>query len=38
LQPFWLDEIGEDNIFGNLDDALNQARTHLGLTAGAGEE
>jgi SulP family sulfate permease len=28
-----LDEIGEDNIFGNLDDALNQARTHLGLPA-----
>jgi SulP family sulfate permease len=26
-----LDEIGEDNIFGNLDDALNRARSHLGL-------
>ena len=28
-----LDEIGEDNIFGNLDDALNASREHLGLPA-----
>ena len=26
-----LDEIGEENRFGNLDDALNRAREHLGL-------
>jgi SulP family sulfate permease len=26
-----MDEIGEQNLFGNLDDALNRARTHLGL-------
>ncbi|MEP6491364.1 MAG: SulP family inorganic anion transporter [bacterium] len=26
-----LDEIGRDNLFGNLDEALNQARTLLGL-------
>jgi SulP family sulfate permease len=26
-----LDEIGEENVFGNIDDALNRARTHLGL-------
>lgn len=26
-----LDEIGEDNLFGNVDDALNRARVHLGL-------
>jgi sulfate permease, SulP family len=26
-----LEEIGEENIFGNLDDALNHARRHLGL-------
>jgi SulP family sulfate permease len=26
-----LDEIGDDNLFGNLDDALNRARTHLGV-------
>jgi sulfate permease, SulP family len=26
-----LDELGDDHIFGNLDDALNAARTHLGL-------
>jgi SulP family sulfate permease len=26
-----LDEIGENNIFGNVDDALNVARKHLGL-------
>ena len=25
------DELGEDNIHGNLDDALNRARAHLGL-------
>jgi SulP family sulfate permease len=28
-----LEEIGEENIFGNLDDALNHARRHLGLPA-----
>jgi SulP family sulfate permease len=26
-----LDEIGEDNVFGNIDDALNRARERLGL-------
>jgi SulP family sulfate permease len=26
-----LDEVGEDNLFGNLDDALDRARDHLGL-------
>ena len=26
-----LDEIGDESIFGNLDDALNRAREHLGL-------
>jgi SulP family sulfate permease len=26
-----LDEIGEENVFGNIDDALNRAREHLGL-------
>ena len=26
-----LDELGDANLFGNLDDALNRARTHLGL-------
>jgi SulP family sulfate permease len=26
-----LEEIGEENLFGNLDDALNRARRHLGL-------
>jgi len=26
-----LDRIGDDNLFGNLDDALNRARTYLGL-------
>src|SRR5262249_36758127 len=26
-----LDEIGDDNIFGHVDDALNRAREHLGL-------
>jgi SulP family sulfate permease len=26
-----LDEIGDDAIFGNIDDALNRARAHLGL-------
>jgi len=25
-----LDEIGDDNIFGNLDDALNRARAEIG--------
>ena len=25
-----LDEIGEENLFGNIDDALNRARAHLG--------
>jgi SulP family sulfate permease len=25
------DELGEDNVTGNVDDALNRARTHLGL-------
>jgi MFS superfamily sulfate permease-like transporter len=28
---YLLDEIGDDNIFGNVDDARNRARTHLGL-------
>ncbi|MGH7698979.1 MAG: STAS domain-containing protein, partial [Gemmatimonadales bacterium] len=27
------DELGEDNVHGNLDDALNRARAHLGLPA-----
>jgi len=26
-----LDEVGEENLFGNLDDALDRAREHLGL-------
>jgi SulP family sulfate permease len=26
-----LDELGDDHIFGNIDDALNRAREHLGL-------
>jgi SulP family sulfate permease len=26
-----LDRIGDENLFGNLDDALNRARVHLGL-------
>ena len=26
-----LDEIGEENVFGNIDDALNRGRAHLGL-------
>lgn len=26
-----LDEVGDTNVFGNLDDALNRARAHLGL-------
>jgi SulP family sulfate permease len=26
-----LDEIGDDQVFGNVDDALNRARRHLGL-------
>ncbi|MBI3566959.1 MAG: sodium-independent anion transporter, partial [Gemmatimonadetes bacterium] len=30
-----LDEVGEDNVFGNLDDALNRAREQLGLPARA---
>jgi SulP family sulfate permease len=29
------DELGEDNILGNIDDALNRARAHLGLPAEA---
>jgi SulP family sulfate permease len=33
-----LDEIGDDNIFGNLDDALNQARAHLGVPPVAAPE
>src|SRR5207302_1172211 len=28
-----LDDIGEENIFGNIDDALDRARRHLGLPA-----
>lgn len=28
-----LDEIGPDNLFDNIDDALNRARSHLGLPA-----
>ena len=27
-----LPEIGEENLFGNIDDALNRARDHLGLS------
>jgi len=27
------DELGEENIHGNIDDALNRAREHLGLPA-----
>jgi SulP family sulfate permease len=27
------DEVGEENIHGNIDDALNRARGHLGLPA-----
>jgi len=30
-RSYLLDEIGEDNIFGNIDDALNKARRHLGV-------
>ena len=26
-----LEEVGEENLFGNLDDALDRAREHLGL-------
>ena len=26
------DEMGEENIHGNIDDALNRARAHLGLS------
>ncbi|MBC7789405.1 MAG: sulfate permease [Anaerolineae bacterium] len=33
-----LDEMGEDHVFGNIDDALNHARTHLGLEAVAPPE
>jgi SulP family sulfate permease len=32
-RSYLLDEIGESNIFGNVDDALNRARAHLGLPA-----
>ena len=32
-RSYLLDDIGEDNIFGNLDDALSRARMHLGLEA-----
>jgi SulP family sulfate permease len=32
-RSYLLDEIGERNIFGNLDDALNRARAELGLAA-----
>jgi sulfate permease, SulP family len=28
-----LDQVGDDNLFGNLDDALNRAREYLGLPA-----
>jgi SulP family sulfate permease len=28
-----LDQLGDENLFGNLDDALNRAREHLGLPA-----
>jgi sulfate permease, SulP family len=30
-RSYLLDEIGDDNIFGNIDDALNRARRHLGI-------
>jgi SulP family sulfate permease len=30
-----IDEIGEENVFGNLDDALDRARQHLGLPPAA---
>ena len=30
-----IDELGEENIFGNIDDALNRAREHLGLPPAA---
>lgn len=30
-RSYLLDEIGDENIFGNVDDALNRARVHLGL-------
>jgi SulP family sulfate permease len=30
-RSFLLDEIGDENVFGNLDDALNRARAALGL-------
>jgi SulP family sulfate permease len=32
-RSYLLDDIGDENIFGNIDDALNRARTHLGLEA-----
>ena len=28
-----MDELGEENVFGNIDDALNRARQHLGLVS-----
>jgi len=31
VQSGMRDEIGEANVLGNLDDALNRAREHLGL-------
>lgn len=30
-RAYLLDEIGDDNIFGNIDDALNRSRRHLSL-------
>ena len=30
-RSYLLDDIGDDNIFGNIDDALNKARRHLNL-------
>lgn len=30
LGPDVLEEIGSENLFGNLDDALNRARRHVG--------
>jgi sulfate permease, SulP family len=32
-----LDEIGEDHLFGNVDEALHAARVHLGLASGVAE-
>ncbi len=37
-RSYLLDQIGEDNIFGNVDDALNRARVHLGLAPAAAPE